>query len=450
VVTFKARTNGPQDMGASIVVTGIGLATSLGFGVPENWRRLIAGDSGITVLDPGRFAFPLDLPIRLGAQVPREKLAEAVRTAVPRSVWNTSADVCHAWLLVALEALAMAGLPGAVQESSVEKGASNPAAGDGSPRVGIFVGNGAGAATFTEQEYANVYTAEKAVHRDISRMAVPKYMASSLAGQLSILIGARGPAVTVNTACSSGATALVLALDALRLGRIDRAVVGGADLPLTGAVLKGFANLSALSPRHDRGGAACRPFDAGRDGFVLGEGAACLVLESSVVASARGATPLARIAGGASASEAHNLLAPREDGSAMAACMQEALVDAGVAPDDVRHVYTHGTGTQYNDRCEARALQTVLPHQPTVSATKAMVGHTLGAAGAIDAVLAVRGIGSGEVVPCRNLETPDPECPVSLARESRLTSESSTNRTAFLVNSFAFGGHNTCVVVTPA
>jgi 3-oxoacyl-[acyl-carrier-protein] synthase II len=369
-------------MTESVVVTGLGLATSLGFGVQENWRRLLAGDSGITVLDPSRFAVPLTLPVRLGAMVPREKLAEAIRAAVPRQIWNTSADVCHAWLLAALEALQMAGLPTSV---SAETGAADsgpqPVEAARSARVGIFVGNGAGAATFTEQEYANVYTAEKAVHRDISRMAVPKYMASSLAGQLSILIGARGPALTVNTACSSGATALILALDAIRIGRIDRAVVGGADLPLTGAVLKGFANLSALSPHNERGTAACRPFDAGRDGFVLGEGAACLVLERASDAFARGAKALACVAGGAASSEAHNLLAPMEDGSAMAACMREALSDARTAPEQVGHVYAHGTGTQYNDRCEARALNAVLPHGPTVSATKSQVGHTIGAGG---------------------------------------------------------------------
>ena len=475
-------------MSEPIVVTGLGLVTALGFGVRENWRRLIAGDAGIALLDASRFAVPLELPVRLGAMVPRAALADAIRAAVPRQVWNTSADVCHAWLLAALEALAMAGLPvsagrrgGSVTEGAAPPrtegraslappaaaqlpsaaGAEPPSAtaaqlpGTAAARTGVYVGTGAGAATFTEQEYANVYTAEKAVQRDISRMAVPKHMASSLAAQLSILIGARGPSLTVNTACSSGATAVVLALDALRLGRVERAVVGGADLPLAGAVLKGFANLSALSPRNERGAAACRPFDAGRDGFVLGEGAACLVLETARTAAARGARAVARIAGGAASSEAHHLLAPQENGVAMAECMREALRDADVAPGQVCHVYAHGTGTEYNDRCEAQALRAVLPHGPTVSATKSQLGHSLGAAGAIDAVLAAHGIAAGEALPCRNLDALDPECPVTPARTVAVPGWGTQGlgvpgRRAFLVNSFAFGGHNATLVLLPA
>jgi 3-oxoacyl-[acyl-carrier-protein] synthase II len=441
-------------MSEPVVITGLGLITSLGFGLQENWERLSAGESGIALLDPGRFPVPFQLPVRLGAMVPRDRLAERIRAAVPRAIWNTSADVCHLWLLVALEALAMAGLPGAAEGAS-------PSAAGGSPppqraadsadgeRVGIFVGNGAGAATFTEQEYANVYTAEKAHLRDVSRMAVPKYMMSSLAGQLSILIGARGPAVTVNTACSSGATALVLALDALRLGRVGRAVVGGADLPLAGAVLKGFANLGALSVRNDLGAAASRPFDTARDGFVLGEGAACLVLERAGTARARGARPLARLAGGAAASEAYHLLSPRDHGEAMAECMRAALRDADARPEDVRHVYAHGTGTRVNDRCEAEALAAVLPGRPTVSATKALLGHTIGAAGAIDAVLAAFGLVAGQAVPCRNLDAPDPECAVRPARNVNLEAVGAGGPAAYLVNSFAFGGHNVTLVLTP-
>ncbi len=431
-------------MSMPVVVTGLGLATPLGFGLEECWARLIAGDSAIAVLDPGRFSLPVHLPVRLGAMVPRDKLAERIRAAVPRAVWNTSSDVCHVWLLAALEALAMAGLP----LSAADPESRGTVEADGA-RVGIFVGNGAGAATFTEQEYANVYTAEKAAQRDISRMAVPKYMMSSLASQLSILIGARGPAVTVNTACSSGATAIVLALDALRLGRIDRAIAGGADLPLAGAVLKGFANLGALSVRHDLGAAASRPFDATRDGFVLGEGAACLVLERADAARARGVRPVARLAGGAAQSEAHHLLSPKENGVAMAACMRDALRDAGLAAEAVCHVYAHGTATQYNDRCEAQALNAVLPRPPTLSATKALLGHTIGAAGAIDAVLAAHGIGNGEAVPCRNLDAVDPECAIRPARAARLEEWGEAGRTAYLVNSFAFGGHNTTLVLTP-
>ncbi len=425
-----------------VVVTGVGVVTALGFGMEPTWARLLAGDSGIVELPAEKLTLPVKLPVRLGAPVIKEELAVRIRAAVPRGVWNTSAEVCHAWLLAALEAWAMAGLPRREAQEKSVAAALDP------ERVGIYVGNGAGAASFIEQEYANVYTAEKAVNRDISRMAVVKYMASSLAGQLSLVLGTRGPSLAVNTACSSGATALVLALDALRLGRVDRALAGGADLPLTASVLKGFANLGALSANRERGARASRPFDAGRDGFVLGEGAACLVLERASAAAQRGARPLARLRGGAATSEAHSLLAPQEDGVGMQECLALALADAGVTPQRVRHVYAHGTGTRYNDQCEAAALLRLLGRPASVSATKAQLGHTLGAAGAVDAALAVRGLTRGQAVPCTHLEQLDPDCPVQPALVPDLPVLAADD--ALLVNSFAFGGHNVTLVLAPA
>jgi 3-oxoacyl-[acyl-carrier-protein] synthase II len=422
----------------TIVATGLGMATALGFGLEANWRRLWAGDSGIAALPDEYFALPIRFPVRLGAPIPRTELAQRIQAAVPRQVWNTSAEVCHLWLLAALEALAAAGL---------WRPESGLGAGLEPERIGVFVGNGAGAAGFIEAEYLNVFTAAKAVHRDISRMAVPKYMTSSLAGQLSLLAGLRGPALCVNTACSSAVTATVLALDALRLGRIDVAVCGGADMPLAGAVLKGFANLGALSAALDAGARASRPFDTRRDGFVLGEGAACLVLERASGAAARGVAALATLLGGACTSEAHNLLAPQEGGAGMTACMLAALRDAGVPPATVGHVYTHGTGTAYNDACEAQAIARLFHHGPSASASKAQVGHTLGAAGAIDAVLAVEGLRRGAVLPMRHVEQPDPECPILPARADQPVLPPDRR---VLVNSFAFGGHNGCLVFAPA
>jgi 3-oxoacyl-[acyl-carrier-protein] synthase II len=185
--------------------------------------------------------------------------------------------------------------------------------------------------------------------------------------------------------------------------------------------------------------------------MVLGEGAACLVLERAEAAARRGARPLAVLLGGAASSEAHHLLAPREGGAGMAECMQAALADAAVAPARVVHVYAHGTGTRHNDACEAAALARVVPHSPTLSASKALLGHTLGAAGAIDAVLAVRGLGSGRVVPLAHLERPDPACPVRAARtaEQPHTGPAGDPARAILVNAFAFGGHNASLLFGP-
>jgi 3-oxoacyl-[acyl-carrier-protein] synthase II len=217
-------------------------------------------------------------------------------------------------------------------------------------------------------------------------------------------------------------------------------------MPLAGAVLKGFANLGALSPSAERGARASRPFDAGRDGFVLGEGAACLVLERREGALARGGEPLATLRGGAATSEAHNLLAPQEGGVGMAVCIGTALQDAGAAADTVGHVYAHGTGTAYNDACEAQAVARRFPHGPTASASKAQVGHTIGAAGAIDAVLAVTGLRAGTMLPMQHLEQLDPACPIHPARAGQAFAP----ERLVLVNSFAFGGHNGCLVVGKA
>ncbi len=184
---------------------------------------------------------------------------------------------------------------------------------------------------------------------------------------------------------------------------------------------------------------------------MLGEGSAALVLERADVAAARGARPLATLLGGATTSEAHHLLAPREEGEEMGACMEMALEDAGLDAERIVHVYTHGTGTKYNDACEALALQRVLPHQPTVSASKELLGHTLGAAGAIDAVLAVLGQSRGGVVPLTRLANPDPECPVQPAMESghpKLPG-SGEGQGVVMVESFAFGGHNTALLFGP-
>lgn len=422
------------DSSEAVVVTGVGLCTSLGFGVEANWPRLLAGDSAIRAQPRSHFPLPLKVPVRLGAAVSREELGARIRKAVPRAVWNTSEEVCHLWLLTALEALQQAGV-----------GAGEP---DSPPpeRVGIYVGTGAGATTFTEREFVNIFTAKKALHQDVSRMAVAKFMTSSLAGQLSLLKGLRGPGMSLNTACSSGLTALVTALDALRLGRVDCAVAGGVDMPVVGSVLKGFYKISALTTDTKRGAAASRPFDAARDGIVLGEGAGCLVLERQRSAGARGRPPLARLRGGALISEAHHLLSPRGNGEDMAHTMRLALADAGTGPGQVAHVYAHGTGTHYNDFCEAAALDAVLGQGPTVSATKAQLGHAIGAAGAMDAVLAVLAVGWGQVVPLRHLEKLDPDCHIRPATDPTHPGLGAGKQGAVLVNAFAFGGHNASVV----
>ena len=423
---------------SSAVITGTGLVSALGFGVEHCWGRILAGESGVKRLRAEDFAPPISLPILQGAAVDRDQLAQRIEGAVRRQVWNTSAPACQLWLLAALEAMRQAGL---LTPDNTLAAPYAPA------RVGIFVGNGTGSPGFTEQEYVNVYSADKPAQRDVSRMAVPKSMSSSLAAQLAILTGIQGPSLTLNSACTASHTAIMQALDALRLGRIDCAITGGAELPLSAAALKGFANLGVLAPGEDSPRWACKPFHPQRKGMVLGEGAACLVLESPGAARKRRQSTLATLLGGALNSDGYKLLAPREEASGLVACLRLALADAGAAPESVAHVMTHGTGTSTNDRWEAEALRQVFPHRPTASASKAQLGHTLGAAGALDAVLTVKTLITGKALPMPWLDRPATDCPISPAPLGAHPAFTLDDSAKVVVTGLAFGGHNAALVL---
>jgi 3-oxoacyl-[acyl-carrier-protein] synthase II len=269
-------------------------------------------------------------------------------------------------------------------------------------------------------------------------------MANGPAAWVSIDLGARAGARTPVSACSSSAEALAMAVDLIRLGRADVVVAGGTEASVLPLPLAAFAQMTALSRRNDDPAAASRPFDAGRDGFVLGEGGAVLVLERADFARARGARPAAAVAGAGVSSNAGHITASDVDGQVRA--MRAALREGGLAPQDVGLVHAHATATPSGDLEEAEAIREALGHHPAVSAVKSMTGHLLGASGAIAALAAVYGLRDGKAPAIRNLDEPDPAVKLDVIAGAPRTAR----WRAALVNSFGFGGHNVSVAFTEA
>jgi 3-oxoacyl-[acyl-carrier-protein] synthase II len=310
-------------------------------------------------------------------------------------------------------------------------------------RVGVAVGVGAGGLTESERIVAE-YAPKPG---KVPAFSVPRIMANAAAARIGIRLGARGPALTYAMACASGTTAIGEAALRIRSGELDVVVAGGTEACVSPVVMACFARMGALSPRNDTPDAACRPFDAARDGFVMGEGAAFLVLERLEDALARGATVLGEVLGYAANSDAHHIVAPRDDGAGAAHCMRRALADADLAPGDIGHVNAHGTSTPHNDVSEARAIVSCFgAHTPPVTAPKGVLGHSLGAAGAVEAVVTLQAAAAGAVPPVANFAAPDDE---TIRIDVVSGAVRHIPRLPALSNSFAFGGHNAALVLAP-
>ncbi|ARQ68544.1 beta-ketoacyl-[acyl-carrier-protein] synthase family protein [Streptomyces marincola] len=399
----------------AVCVTGVGMVTPAGDGREATWRRVRAGLPTAVLEDEGQ-------PPRLVCRVPSfgpERLGGLAARRPDRCVQLA--------LLAARDAVADAG--------------HDPARWDGA-RVAVVTGAGCcGAQTFEAQHRL----LSEAGQYGMSAFSVPGSLGSALAAQLTMELRATGPGCTVNTACASGATAICTALDLLALDRCDIAVAGGAEAPLTPFYLAGYDRMRALSRRFDDPAGALRPFDAGRDGFVLGEGAGMVVLERERDARARGARPRALVAGQGTASDAHHVVRPDPAGRGLAAAVRQALRAAGAAPGDVAHVNAHGAGTRLGDRVEADVLAAVLPHRPPVTSTKAVTGHLLGAAGAVEAALTVLSVERRTIPPTANLTAPAPGTRLDLVTESR-----SQRLPLALSVSTGFGGHNAALAFAEA
>ena len=404
-----------------VVVTGVALITPLAIGVERSWQRIIAGESGadyIKRFDASNYA------VRIGCEVDGFDAADWMDY---RAVRRFDRVVQFA-LATSLDAVKHAGLE---------------VTGDNADDVGVLIGSGIGGlATIQAGVEALIEKGPMRVNPLTGAMMLP----DMAAGQVAIALGARGPNFCVVSACATGAHAIGEAFEIIRRGDADVMVTGAAEAGMTPFGLAAFHRTGAMSMRNDDPTAASRPFDAGRDGFVFGEGAAALVLERLDHALDRGATPLVELAGYGATADAFHVSAPLEDGSGAAKAMQRALAKAGLSPDDVDYINAHGTSTQLNDVSETRAIKTVFGERAydiPVSSTKSMHGHLLGAAGGVEAVLTILTLRTGVIPPTINYEVPDPECDLDYVPNEARKSDATLQ--VALSNSFGFGGYNACL-----
>jgi 3-oxoacyl-[acyl-carrier-protein] synthase II len=398
-----------------VAVTGLGALTPLGPDVAALTEGLLSSRSGVRLLE----GEPWDaLPARLAATVDLEGRLERVEA-------RTLDRVQQVALVAAREAWDDAGAPAVEPE-----------------RLAVVIGSGIGGALTLLAQNEVLQTKGP---RSVSPHVVPMLMPNGPAATVGLALGARAGVHTPVSACASGAEALAVSLELLRSGRADVVVTGGAEACVHPLPMAGFAQMRALSTRHDEPEAASRPYDKGRDGFVLGEGAGVLVLETEEHARARGARVHGYLAGAGMAADAHHVTAPDPEGLGAARSVRIALADAGVTATDIGHVNAHATSTPLGDLAEARALALALgSHRPAITATKSCTGHLLGAAGAVEAIATVVALRDGVVPPVRNLDDQDDEADVDAVRlvPRRLEHE------AALSTSFGFGGHDVSLVFT--
>lgn len=402
-----------------VAVTGVGLVTSAGVGVQASWERILRGESTATT-DPGLAG--LGLPVDFSCRVPDFNAAELLDR---RTAWRQE-RFTHLALYAAREAVADAKL--------------DPATWDGA-RVSVIMGNALGGTPTYEAQLAALR--EDGVSA-VTPMLIPMIGQGGSTGFVSMDCGARGPSWSVSSACASGVTALGAARDLLQKGICDVVIAGGSESALSPLITAGFARMGAMSTRCDDPAAASRPFDVDRDGFVASEGAGVLVLERLDDALARGAHVRAKLSGYGSTSDAFHVSAPRPDGSGAEAAIRMALADAGVGTDEVDHVNAHGTSTPLNDLNEAKVVRRIFGERPVVTSVKGSVGHSLGGAGAIEAVCTVLSVEQGLVPATANLVNQDPQIELDIVTGAprRMPVNVAIN------NSFGFGGANAVVVFT--
>ena len=406
-----------------VVVTGLGLVTPLGTGVEKNWEALMAGRSGIAPITSFDVS---DFPV---------KIAGEVKDFNPED-WIDKRDIKKMDLFIQYAV-------GAAEQAMRQSGFQITE--DNADNVGVLVGVGIGGLR-TIEEYHKEFL--KTGLKRITPFFIPKLIANLAPGQISIRFGARGPNYATTSACSSGSHAIGEAYRMVKMGYLDAAIAGGAEAALTSLGLGGFAVMRALSTRNDEPEKASRPFDKERDGFVMADGAASLILEEREAAIKRGARILAEVCGYGTNSDAYHITSPSPEGIGAAKCMQICLKDSDLDPNEVDYINAHGTSTPPGDIAETQAVKKIFGERAAqigISSTKSMTGHTLGAAGAIESVFTVLAIERSIMPPTINQEHPDPECDLDYVpnkpRERKI-------RIA-LNNSFGFGGTNTTLAFRP-
>ena len=409
----------------NVVVTGLGAITPVGADVPSTWESLLAGRSGVTSLTE---EWAQDLPARIAAWAAADPATLIDRVQARRL------DRCEQFALVAArEAWADAGSPEVPPE-----------------RLGVVVSSGIGGVASTLKAYDTLK--EKGWSR-LSPFTVPMLMPNGSAGWLSIELGARAGVHTTVSACASGAEAIGYAMEMIRSGRADVVVAGGTEAAIIPLNIAAFAAMRALSTRNDEPQRASRPFDRGRDGFVLGEGAGMVVLESAEHAARRDATVYAIAAGVGYSSDAHHIAQPDPDATGVVRAIEHALADAHVNAEQVAHVNAHATSTPAGDIVECQAIATALGPSAggvVISATKSMTGHLLGGAGAVESVAAILALRERVAPPTINLDDPDDNAGMQIATEPTKLQQRGDAPMAVLNNSFGFGGHNVALAFTAA
>ncbi|UCF38588.1 MAG: beta-ketoacyl-ACP synthase II [Acidobacteriota bacterium] len=399
-----------------VVVTGVGAVSALGLDASTTWQALLEGKSGISQIT---HFDPTDFGTSIAGEVKGFDPLNYVDKKNARKM-----DLFIAYAIAASDdAVADAGLEVPVAEGN---------------RAGVFIGSGIGGFATIEREHEKFLAGGP---RKISPFFIPASIINEAAGQVSIRLGAAGPNSATCTACAAGCHAIGDSFKIVQRGDADLMVAGGSEAAITPMGVGGFAALKALSTRNDEPEKASRPFDAARDGFVVGEGAGLLVLESLERAEARGARILAEVVGYGMSGDAFHITLPPEDGVGAYRAMENALLDAGVTPDVVDYINAHGTSTPPNDRIETAAIKRLFgdhAYRLAVSSTKSMTGHLLGAAGGLEAVISVLSIYNGVIPPTINLDNPDPDCDLDyVPHQAR-----QVDVRFALSNSFGFGGTN--------
>ena len=403
-----------------VVVTGLGVVTSIGHDVDTFWSSLIAGRCGVervTLFDPSEFA------CQIGAEV---RNWEAAQHMDPKEARRND-RYTHFGFVAAKQAVKDAGLDFTREDGD---------------RVGVMIGSGIGG-MYTYESQLKVL-AERGP-RKVSPFTIPSLIGNMCSGLLAIEIGARGPNFGLVSACATGTHAIGEAAHTIRRGDADVMVAGGSEAAITPFAYASFCSMKAMSTRNDSPQTASRPFDRGRDGFIMGEGSGILVLESLEHARARGARIYCELAGYAATCDAFHITQPDPEGKGLSMAMKRALTSAQLAPGEVDYINAHGTSTPYNDKFETLAIKKVFgdhARKVAISSTKSMTGHLLGAAGGIESIISVKTIESGMIAPTINLHDPDPDCDLDyVPNQARAIKVRSV-----LSNNLGFGGQNAAVV----
>lgn len=403
-----------------VVVTGIGLVTPIGIGVDGTWSAALNGKSGvgpITYFDASSF------PVRIAGEVKGFDPANYIEAKEIKKM--------DRFIHFAIAASTMA-----IEDSGFR------ITGENAERVGVVIGSGMGGLPAIEH-YHKAFL-EKGYKR-ISPFFIPMLIINLASGNVSIKFGAKGPSSCPVTACATGSHSIGDAVRIIQRGEADAMIAGGTESCITALGVGGFAVMKALSTRNDEPERASRPFDIDRDGFVMGEGAGIVFLENLDSALSRQAKIYAEVTGYGMSSDAYHITTPSPGGEGAARCMQAALKDAGLKPEDIDYINAHGTSTKYGDELETTAIKTVFgehAYKLCVSSTKSMVGHLLGAAGGVEAIFSILSVYHGKVPPTINLDNPDPECDLDYVPK---TAKQVDVKFA-LSNSFGFGGTNACLI----